>query len=126
MSEQVSGGIDRRLLLQAGSAAMGAMVVPGVAAPALKEGQGWEWQPMRWVQICATEDDPQRYDPDFWMGFLKRTSTQGVCLSAGGVTAFYPTKVPFHARSPYLGKTDMFGDLIITRWPRPHGWRPRE
>ena len=42
---------------------------------------------MRWVQICATEDDPQRYDPEFWMGFLKRTSTQGVCLSAGGVTA---------------------------------------
>ena len=28
------GGMDRRLLLQAGSAAMGAMVVPGVAAPA--------------------------------------------------------------------------------------------
>ena len=60
MSEQMSGGIDRRLLLQAGSAAMGAMVVPGVAAAAPAEGQGWEWQPMRWVQICATEDDPQR------------------------------------------------------------------
>ena len=45
------------------------------------------------------------------MDFLKRTSTRGVCLSAGGVTAFYPTKVPFHDRSPYLGKTDMFGDL---------------
>src|SRR5262249_11190376 len=111
MSEQLSGGIDRRLLLQAGSAAMRAMVVPGMAAPAPKEGQWWEWEPMRWVQICATEDDPQRYDPEFWMGLLKRTSTQGVCLSAGGVTAFYPTKVPFHARSPYLGKTDMFGDL---------------
>ena len=66
---------------------------------------------MRWVQICATDDDPQRYDQAFWMDLLKRTSTGGVCLSAGGVTAFYPTKVPFHYRSPYLGKTDMFGDL---------------
>ena len=37
----------RRLLLQAGSAAMGAMVVPSVAAAAPAEGQGWEWQPMR-------------------------------------------------------------------------------
>lgn len=110
MSELVLGGIDRRLLLQAGAAA-GATMLSTSADAAPREGQGWEWQPMRWVQICATEDDPQRYDQAFWMDFLKRTSTQGVCLSAGGVTAFYPTKVPFHTRSPYLGKTDMFGDL---------------
>jgi len=104
--------IDRRLVLQAGSAAMGALALPsGAAIAAAANGKGWEWQPMRWVQICATDDDPQRYDQAFWMGFLKRTSTGGVCLSAGGVTAFYPTKVPFHYRSPYLGKTDMFGDL---------------
>ena len=82
-----------------------------MAAAAPAPGKGWEEQPMRWVQICATDDDPQRYDQAFWMDFLKRTSTGGVCLSAGGVTAFYPTKVPFHYRSPYLGKTDMFGDL---------------
>lgn len=111
MADRETGAIDRRLLLQASSVAMGAMAMPGIAAAAPKGGQSWEWQPMRWVQICATDDDPQRYDRQFWMDFLKRTSTQGVCLSAGGVTAFYPTKVPFHYRSPYLGKTDMFGDL---------------
>jgi type 1 glutamine amidotransferase len=111
MSEQILGNIDRRLLLQAGAAMAGKTALPAAAAAAPAHGSGWEWQPMRWVQICATEDDPQRYDQAFWMDFLKRTSTQGVCLSAGGVTAFYPTKVPFHTRSPYLGKTDMFGDL---------------
>ena len=68
---------------------------------------------MRWVQICAAEDDPGRYDPQFWFDFLKRTKTTGVCLSAGGVTAFYPTKVPFHTRSPYLGNRDMFGELTL-------------
>lgn len=72
---------------------------------------GWEWGPMRWVQICATDDDPGKYDKQFWLDFLRRTKTQGVCLSAGGVTAFYPTKVPFHRRSPFLGNSDMFGDL---------------
>lgn len=105
--------IDRRLMLQAGSAAVGTLALPAgaMAAATAASGQGWEWEPMRWVQICATDDDPQRYDKAFWMDFLKRTSTGGVCLSGGGVTAFYPTKVPFHYRSPYLGKTDMFGDL---------------
>ena len=114
MENEDSGGIDRRMLVQSAGAVAGLLAFsPGAAgaAAAPAPDKGWEWEPMRWVQICATEDDPQRYDPDFWMGFLKRTSTQGVCLSAGGVTAFYPTKVPFHARSPFLGKTDMFGDL---------------
>jgi len=113
MTDQNSAAIDRRLLLQAGSAAVGAMAFSDGAAAAAgaAPGKGWEEKPMRWVQICATDDDPQRYDQAFWMDLLKRTSTGGVCLSAGGVTAFYPTKVPFHYRSPYLGKTDMFGDL---------------
>jgi hypothetical protein len=112
MENESSGGIDRRMLVQSAGAVAGLLAFsPRAAGAAPAAGSGWEWQPMRWVQICATEDDPQRYDPAFWMGFLERTSTQGVCLSAGGVTAFYPTKVPFHARNPYLGKTDMFGDL---------------
>jgi hypothetical protein len=107
-------GIDRRTLVQATGAAIGVLALPSVAGPATAApapGKGWEWEPMRWVQICATEDDPGRYDPQFWFEFLKRTRTTGVCLSAGGVTAFYPTKVPFHARSPYLGDRDMFGEL---------------
>ncbi|MDB5188372.1 MAG: Beta-galactosidase trimerization domain protein, partial [Candidatus Kaiserbacteria bacterium] len=85
--------IDRRLMLQAGSAAVGTLALPAgaMAAATAASGQGWEWEPMRWVQICATDDDPQRYDKAFWMDFLKRTSTGGVCLSGGGVTAFYPT-----------------------------------
>ncbi len=107
-------GIDRRTVI--GAAALGvAAVLPGVAfgqATKTATGEGWEWGPMRWVQICATEDDPGRYDIGFWLDFLKRTSTQGVCLSAGGVTAFYPTKVPYHYRSPYLSTGDMFGDLV--------------
>jgi type 1 glutamine amidotransferase len=86
------------------------LAAPDMAADAAPD-TGWEWGPMRWVQICATEDDPGRYDRRFWMDFLKRTHTQGACLSAGGVTAFYPTKVPYHHRSPFLGQMDMFGDL---------------
>ena len=66
---------------------------------------------MRWVQVNFTEDDPGRFDPKFWLDFMRRTNTQGACLSAGGIVAFYPTEVPFHYRSPYLGSSDPFGDM---------------
>ena len=39
----------------------------GAALAAAPPGKGWEWGPMRWVQICATEDDPARYDKQFWI-----------------------------------------------------------
>lgn len=42
---------------------------------------------------------------------MRRTSTHGACLSAGGITAFYPTKVPFHERSRFLGISDPFGEM---------------
>jgi hypothetical protein len=103
--------IDRRTFIAA-AATIGGVAPAAQAAPiGDAEQPGWEWGPMRWVQICATEDDPARYNKAFWLDFLRRTHTQGVCLSAGGVTAFYPTKVPYHYRSPYLGDGDMFGDL---------------
>jgi len=114
MENETPGVIDRRMLVQSAGAVAGLLAfspgAPGAAAAPAPD-KGWEWGPMRWVQICATEDDPSRYDPKFWFDFLKRTKTTGVCLSAGGVTAFYPTRVPFHARSPYLGDRDMFGEL---------------
>jgi type 1 glutamine amidotransferase len=104
--------MDRRTIMKGVAATGFGAMMPDKAWAAVTGSQtGWEWQPMRWVQICATDDDPQRYDKGFWLDFLKRTQTQGVCLSAAGVTAFYPTKVPYHYRSPFLGTTDMFGDL---------------
>ncbi|OJU13505.1 MAG: hypothetical protein BGN86_05130 [Caulobacterales bacterium 68-7] len=67
---------------------------------------------MRWSQVAFTDDDPRRFDPQFWFDYWKRIHADGTCLSAGGVTAYYPTKVPFHARSPYLGDRDIFGDMV--------------
>jgi type 1 glutamine amidotransferase len=107
-----SSGFDRRLLLKMASAAGIATVAgPLAAAPAERAPGGWEWGPMRWMQIAFTEDDPARYDKQFWLDLLQRTRTQGVCLTAGGVVAFYPTKVPFHHRSAFLGSRDMFGEM---------------
>jgi hypothetical protein len=35
-----------------------------------------------------------------------------VCLSGGGCVAYYPTEVPFHHRSTWLGDRDVLGELV--------------
>lgn len=73
---------------------------------------GWYDRPMRWAQIAFTEDDPGNYDAAMWLDFLKRIHADAACLSAGGCVAFYPTKVPLHYRSRFLGDRDSFGELV--------------
>lgn len=66
---------------------------------------------MRWIQIAFVEDDPGQYDIGFWVDYMKRLHVDAACLSAGGCVAFYPTKVPLHYRSKWLGDKDAFGEL---------------
>ena len=72
----------------------------------------WVDKPMRWAQLTLVEDDPGKFSPQFWFDYFKRTKSDAVCLSAGGCVAYYPTKVPFHHRSAWLGDRDVFGELV--------------
>lgn len=67
---------------------------------------------MRWSQLTLVEDDPGKFDPKFWLGYFARIKSGAVCLSTGGVVAFYPTRVPLHHRSRWLGESDPFGELV--------------
>jgi hypothetical protein len=77
------------------------------AAPA-----GWFDTPMRWVQLTLVENDPGRFDPQFWLDYFRRLHADAATLSAGGIVAYYPTKIPLHHRSAWLGDTDPFGTLV--------------
>jgi hypothetical protein len=78
-------------------------------APAIP---AWASNPMRWFQLTLVEDDPIHYDAAFWLDYFKRTHTEGVCLSGGGCVAYYPTQIPFHHRSAWLGDRDVLGELV--------------
>ncbi|MBX5496959.1 MAG: beta-galactosidase, partial [Bryobacteraceae bacterium] len=67
---------------------------------------------MRWAQLAFVENDPGSYDPQFWLDYFRRIHADGVCLSAGGCVAFYPTQIPLHYRSKYLGDRDVFGEMV--------------
>ena len=78
----------------------------------LPEDKGWFDRPMRWAQLTLVEDDPAHYDLQFWLDYFKRTHSDAACLGAGGCVAYYPTQIPFHHRSAWMGDTDPLGDLI--------------
>jgi hypothetical protein len=75
-------------------------------------GPDWYGRPMRWAQLAFVEDDPGNYSLPFWLDYFRRVHADAACLSAGGVVAFYPTEVPLHYRSKWLGSGDAFGDIV--------------
>jgi len=95
------------------SVAIGAYAVLGSLWSTAKENQEpWFGRPMRWAQLVLVENDPGRFDPDFWLNYFKRIHADAACLSAGGAVAYYPTKIPMHHRSSWLGDSDPFGYLV--------------
>ncbi len=107
--------MDRREFIRATSAVGGAFALSGhtawttVVSP---PGTYWLDGPMRWAQLAFVEKDPGHYDPEFWLSYFKRIHADGALLSAGGVVAFYPTNIPLHHRSDYLGNADTLGYLV--------------
>lgn len=72
----------------------------------------WVRGATRWIQLTLAEDDPAHFDADFWLGLMRESRANALCLSAGGYVAYYPTRIPFHHRSVHLGDTDPFGTLV--------------
>jgi len=64
----------------------------------------------RWGQTNITEKDPPIYDIG-WCATIEENGHTGVIINAGGIIAYYPTKIPFHYQAEYLQGRDLFGEL---------------
>jgi hypothetical protein len=91
---------------------LGAGSLRAASAPDATAQEDWFDRPMRWAQLTLVENDPGRFDPQFWLDYFTRIHADAACLSAGGVVAYYPTEVPLHHRSEWLDGRDPFGDLV--------------
>ncbi|MEV4477916.1 alpha-amylase family protein [Nonomuraea sp. NPDC049504] len=72
----------------------------------------WPLTATRWTQLTLAEDDPAHLDVDFWTSVMRDSRSNAVCVSAGGYIAYYPTRIPYHHRSTFMGDTDPFGALV--------------
>src|SRR6202049_714876 len=101
----------RREFMEQSGIMLAAMATPPFAQAATAT-TAWYDRPMRWAQLTLVEDDPGKYDLAFWLDYFRRTHSDAACLSAGGRVAYYPTKIPLHYRSQWLGAGDAFGGLV--------------
>jgi hypothetical protein len=113
MSTNQPGSMSRReFVVGSAMAGLGLTIGPATMVRGAEPDAAWFDKPMRWAQLTLVENDPGRYDPAFWLEYFRRIHADGACLSAGGVVAYYPTEIPLHHRSAWMGKSDPFGDLV--------------
>ena len=114
---QISDGETRRdfikqaVLTTALAAAPTAWLSAGDAPARPEQKVPWYRRTLRWGQTNITEVDPTRYDIGWWRKQWKRTHTQGIIVNAGGIVAYYPSRVPLHRLAQQLGGRDLFGEL---------------
>jgi hypothetical protein len=117
----MSESMSRRdfLHVTAGAGAFGSLALTTVPSQAGQSPAaigsapgGWFDRPMRWAQLTLVENDPGQFDPQFWLDYFRRLHADAATLSAGGIVAYYPTEVPLHHRSAWLGTSDPFGTLV--------------
>jgi len=83
----------------------------GNSDTAKPEENAWYKRITRWGQTNITEKDPPEYDIAWWRKHWKNTGVDGVIINAGGIVAYYPSKIPLHKQAIYLAGRDLFGEL---------------
>lgn len=75
-------------------------------------GKPWYETMRRCGQINVNERDPLTFDVDAWMDYWASLKIDAILLNGGGILAYYPTEVPYHHRSQFLGSRDLFGEMV--------------
>src|SRR5580698_10237388 len=123
--------MNRRVFLQNAAVTALAATAP---APVLFAGQGtpsaepgwWMVEPIRWLQTNLRETNAA-LKPAQFMDDVANFNANVLMMSAGGITALYPSKVQYHYVSPYMPKgQDTFGEVlreaharrirVVSRW----------
>jgi hypothetical protein len=79
---------------------------------AAAEEKPWYARMRRCGQINFNEKDPLALDVESWADYWASLKVDAVLLNGGGIVAFYPTEIPYHHRSEYLGKRDLLGEMV--------------
>jgi hypothetical protein len=113
--------MNRRKFMQSAAATTLAVSVPTshlasamLAEPGSPIGeQGW-WmtEPIRWLQTNLRETDAA-LNPKQFIQEIANFNANVLMMSAGGITALYPSRVQYEYVSPYLPKgQDTFGEVV--------------
>jgi hypothetical protein len=97
--------ISRRTFM--GVSGLALQVNRAVGAP-----DGWWNQVHRGAFHNLNEYDPRVLDVNAWMDYWASLQPNFFVVSCAGLMAFYPTRLPNHRRSQFLGDRDVFGEYF--------------
>jgi Hypothetical glycosyl hydrolase 6/Trehalose utilisation len=106
--------LTRREAITVMCAAAGAALAPnllGAAEDPNSTATPWYATVQRCGAVQFNERDPLTMDISWWIDYWTSLKVEALRLNAGGIMAFYPTSIPFHHQSQFLGKRDLFGDF---------------
>jgi hypothetical protein len=127
--------MNRRTFMQSAAATAAAAALPtSRATSALFADPGspnaepgwWMVEPIRWLQTNLRETDAA-LNPKEFIAQVANFNANVLMMSAGGITALYPSKVEYEYVSPYMPKgQDTFGGVlqeahankirVVSRW----------
>jgi hypothetical protein len=88
-------------------------VVPfkGIAQSSNEGFEWWKANNLRVIQTNLPAYEAATLDPDSLIADLIYFSANTLIINAGGIMAFYPTKLEYHYTNPYMNE-NMLGDVI--------------
>ena len=109
--------IDRREFLVLSATTAAAAVLPheilrGADTPVVAPASAapWHQRVRRLGQVNFNERDPLELNVQRWADTWAGLKVDAVFVSVTGIIAFYPTTVPLHRRSRFLGDRALFGE----------------
>ena len=112
--------INRREFIAASAASVAVASIGGMAQEATGKSP-WYSTLRRCGHLNFNEQDPLTMDVEAWTDYFLSLKVQALMPNGGGILAFYPTVVPFHRRSQFLGSRDLFGETVASA--RKHNLR---
>jgi Hypothetical glycosyl hydrolase 6 len=107
--------LTRREAITVMCAAAGAALTPNILGAAAADRASttapWYSTVRRCGAVQFNERDPLTMDISWWIDYWTSLKVEALRLNAGGIMAFYPTKIPYHHQSPFLGNRDLFGEF---------------
>lgn len=72
----------------------------------------WKRNNLRLIQMNLPAYEAATINADSIVADLMATSANTLLINAGGIMAFYPTKLDFHYRNPYLKDNHVLADIV--------------
>ena len=104
--------INRRDFITAAAASSVVASAGGLGAQEHSLGKPWYSSLLRCGHLNFNEQDPLTMDVEAWTDYFASLKVETLMPNGGGIMAFYPTEVPFHHRSEFLGSRDLFGETV--------------